>query len=172
MCLAGTPTLKQAAAGLMEPVWKEYEQTGKRPAGALRRLFVWSEELEAEASGGDAGRSGLASGAPAEGEPALRGDQRPGGSAQDLPTDLLSARRGGEPYQGTQGGGGDGPGELHEFLCEPVPRAAVGGRLCLAAGVAVAGSGDPLGQDTGGRAATVPAEAGGVGEEVRRVGSC
>ena len=31
MCLAGNPTLKRAAAGLMEPVWKEYEQTGKRP---------------------------------------------------------------------------------------------------------------------------------------------
>ena len=25
------PDLKRAAAGLMEPVWKEYEQTGKRP---------------------------------------------------------------------------------------------------------------------------------------------
>ena len=31
MCLAGNPTLKRAAAGLMEPVWKEYRQTGKRP---------------------------------------------------------------------------------------------------------------------------------------------
>ena len=80
----------------------------------------------------------MASGAPAEGESAVRGDQRQGRSAADLPTDLLSARRGGEPYQGTQGRGGDGPGELHEFLCEPVPGAAVGGRLRLAAGVAVA----------------------------------
>ena len=31
MCLAGNPTLKRAAGGLMEPVWKEYRQTGKRP---------------------------------------------------------------------------------------------------------------------------------------------
>ena len=31
MCLAGNPTLKRAAVGLMEQVWKEYEQTGKRP---------------------------------------------------------------------------------------------------------------------------------------------
>ena len=31
VCLAGNPTLKRAAAGLMEPVWKEYQQTGKRP---------------------------------------------------------------------------------------------------------------------------------------------
>ena len=156
MCLAGNPRLKRAAAGLMEPVWKEYEQTGK----PLRRLFVWSEELEAEAAGGDAGRPGTAAGAQAEGKPTVRGDQRQGRSAADLPTDLLSARRSGEPHQGTQGGRGDGPGELHEFLCEPVPGAAVGGRLCLAAGVAVAGSEDSLRQDAGGRAAAVPVKLG------------
>ena len=143
---------------------------GETPAGALRRLFVWSEELEAEAAGGDAGRPGTAAGAQAEGKPAVRGDQRQGRSAADLPTDLLSARRSGEPHQGTQGGGGDGPGELHEFLCEPVPGAAVGGRLCLAAGVAVAGSGDALRQDAGGGAAAVPVEVGGVGEEFDAAG--
>ena len=32
VCLAGNPTLKRAAAGLMEGVWKEYQQTGKRPS--------------------------------------------------------------------------------------------------------------------------------------------
>ncbi len=31
VCLAGNPTLKRAAAGLMEGVWKDYQQTGKRP---------------------------------------------------------------------------------------------------------------------------------------------
>ena len=31
VCLAGNPTLKRAAAGLMEGVWKEYQRTGKRP---------------------------------------------------------------------------------------------------------------------------------------------
>ena len=36
MCLAGNPTLKRAAAGLMEPVWKEYRADGETPAGALR----------------------------------------------------------------------------------------------------------------------------------------
>ena len=97
------PDAEAGAAGLMEPVWKEYEQTGNA-AGALRRLFVWSEELEAEAAGGDAGRPGTAAGAQAEGKPAVRGDQRQGRSAADLPTDLLSARRSGEPHQGTQGG--------------------------------------------------------------------
>ena len=56
------------------------------------------------------------------------------------------------------------------FLCEPVPRAAVGGGLCLAAGVAVAGSGDPLRQDAGGGAAAVPVEVGGVGEEFDAAG--
>ena len=31
LCLAANPTLKRVAAGLMEPVWKDYERTGKRP---------------------------------------------------------------------------------------------------------------------------------------------
>ena len=30
-CLGGNPMLKRAAAGLMEPVWKEYKPPGKRP---------------------------------------------------------------------------------------------------------------------------------------------
>ena len=170
MCLAGNPTLKRAAAGLMEPVWKEYEQTGKRPQERYGDCLYGARSWKRRRRGGDAGRPGTAAGAQAEGKPAVRGDQRQGRSAADLPTDLLSARRSGEPHQGTQGGRGDGPGELHEFLCEPVPRAVVGGGLCLAAGVAVAGSGDPLRQDAGGRAATVPAEAGGVGEEFDAAG--
>lgn len=31
VCLATNPTLKRSVAGLMEPVWEEYEKTGKRP---------------------------------------------------------------------------------------------------------------------------------------------
>ena len=58
---------------------------------SARGLFVWSEELEAEPAGGDAGWSGIASGAQAEGEPALRGDQRRRRSAPDLSTRLLQA---------------------------------------------------------------------------------
>ena len=50
----------------------------------------------------------------------------------------------------------------HEFLCEPVPS--------LAAGVAVAGSGDALRQDAGGGVAAVPVEVGGVGEEFDAAG--
>ena len=52
MCLAGNPTLKRAAAGL---------QNTSRRNGFLTAT-LWSEELEAEASGGDAGRSGIAAG--------------------------------------------------------------------------------------------------------------
>ena len=64
------PTLKRAAAGLYV---EGIRADGETPAGALRRLFVWSEELEAEASGGDAGRCQ--------------------GRSAEYPTDLLSARR-------------------------------------------------------------------------------
>ena len=170
MCLAGNPTLKRAAAGLMEPVWKEYEQTGKRPqeryGDCLYGARSWKRRRRVVMQAGLA----LQAGRQPKANPRFVVTNVKGGARRIYRRIYCQRGGGGEPYQGTQGGGGDGPGELHEFLCEPVPRAAVGGRLCLAAGVAVAGSGDALRQDAGGGAAAVPVEVGGVGEEFDAAG--
>ena len=158
--VAGNPTLKQTRGGGTDgPVWKEYQQTGLEPAGALRRLFVWSEELEAEASGGDARPVWHSQAGSIADRRTLRFvvTNVKGGARKS--TDGSTVSRGGEPSRILQGGGGDATG--HEFLMQKF-------RSCAAlpcAGVAVAGSGDPLRQDAGGRAATVPVEAGGVGED-------
>ena len=151
MCLAGNPTLKRAAAGLMEPVWKEYQQTGKRPqeryGDCLYGARSWKRRRRVVMQAGLA----LQAGRQPKANPRFVVTNVKGGARRIYRRIYCQRGEVEKPYQGTQGGGGDGPGELHEFLCEPVPRAAVGGRLCLAAGVAVAGSGDPLRQDAGGR---------------------
>ena len=165
MCLAGNPTLKRAAAGLMEPVWKEYEQTGKRPreryGDCLYGARSWKRRRRVVM------QAGLA----------LQAGRQPKANPRFVVTNVKGGAR--RIYRRIYCQRGEVENRIKElkagvemdrasctsFLCQPVPRAAVGGRLCLAAGVAVAGSGDPLRQDTGGRAATVPAEVGGVGEE-------
>ena len=74
MCLAGNPTLKRAAAGLMEPVWKEYQQTGKRPqeryGDCLYGARSWKRRRRVVMQAGLA----LQAGRQPKAKPAVRGD--------------------------------------------------------------------------------------------------
>ena len=92
-------------AGHAEQVWKEYEQTGKRPqeryGDCLYGARSWKRRRRVVMQAGLALQAGRQPKAPA-----LRGDQ-PGGTGLENRIKELKA--------------GVGPGELHEFLCEPMP---------------------------------------------------
>ena len=151
MCLAGNPTLKRAAAGLMEPMWKEYRQTGKRPQERYVDWYgsrSWKQNMQA----------GLA----------LQAGRQPKANPRFVVTnvrsaaDLLSATRWRTVSRNSR------QGSLDRASCTSFYANQF--RVLLSAAAyallqELRWPGDPLRQDTGGRAATVPAEAGGVGEE-------